>query len=138
MFLHLQKVWSRGPELNRRPDDYESSALPAELPRLRASQCNIQRKSESNARIVRVLRKGFIEAAQDWVWANCGVRWPIRRVTFAVEREHHDLSGFKRVAVFRFLNKDWSPWVALLHMGERWPGLSFKSLPYYPHMVDVQ
>src|SRR6202050_605973 len=34
MFLHLQKVWSRGPELNRRPDDYESSALPAELPRL--------------------------------------------------------------------------------------------------------
>jgi len=25
----LQERWSRGPESNRRPDDYESSALPS-------------------------------------------------------------------------------------------------------------
>jgi len=30
----------------------------------------------------RVLRKGFVEAGQDWMWGgNWGVRWPIRRVT---------------------------------------------------------
>ena len=34
----------------------------------------------------RVLRKGFVEAGQEWMWANWGVRWPIRRVTFAIER----------------------------------------------------
>ena len=27
----------------------------------------------------RVLRKGFVEAGQEWMWANWGVRWPIRR-----------------------------------------------------------
>jgi hypothetical protein len=39
----------------------------------------------------RVLRKGFVEAGQEWMWANWGVRWPIRRVTFAIERR--DISG---------------------------------------------
>ena len=34
-------------------------------------------------------------------------------------------SGGKRVAVFRFLTQDWSPWIALLRMRERWPELSF-------------
>lgn len=29
------KSWSRGADLNRRPADYESAALPTELPRLR-------------------------------------------------------------------------------------------------------
>ncbi len=32
--IRLRNRWSRGPELNRRPADYESAALPAELPRL--------------------------------------------------------------------------------------------------------
>ena len=69
-----------------------------------------------------VLRKGFAEAGQDWMWANWGVRWPIRRVTFAIER--HD--GVKPASVFRFLSEDWSPWIALLRMRERWPELSFE------------
>ena len=46
----------------------------------------------------RVLRKGFVEAGQEWMWGNWGVRWPIRRVTFAIERR--DASGVKPVAVF--------------------------------------
>jgi len=79
----------------------------------------------------RVLRKGFIEAGQDWMWANWGVRWPIRRVTFAIERR--DASGVRPVAVFRFLSEDWSPWIALLRMRERWPELSFKLFPSYLH-----
>jgi hypothetical protein len=74
----------------------------------------------------RVLRKGFGGAGQEWMWANWGVRWPIRRVTFALERERRDASGIKPVAVFRFLSEDWSPWVALLHMRERWPELRFE------------
>ena len=31
----------------------------------------------------------------------------------------------KPVAVFRFLSEDWSPWIALARMRERWPGLRF-------------
>jgi hypothetical protein len=57
------------------------------------------------------------------MWAHCGVRWAIRRVTFAIER--HDTGGVKPVAVFRFLNEDWTPWIALLHMRGRWPELRF-------------
>jgi hypothetical protein len=71
----------------------------------------------------RVLRKGFVEAGQEWMRANWGVRWPIRRVTFAIERR--DLSGVQPVAVFRFLSEDWPPYIALVRMRERWPGLSF-------------
>ena len=80
-----------------------------------------------------VLRKGFGEAAQEWMWGNWGVRWPIRRVTFAIERR--DTSGLKPVAVFRFLSEDWSPWIALLRMRERWPELSLKLVPSYLHTV---
>jgi hypothetical protein len=57
------------------------------------------------------------------------VRWPIRRVTFAIERR--DTGGVKPLAVFRFLSENWSPWIALLHMRERWPELSFKLIPSY-------
>ena len=80
-----------------------------------------------------VLRKGFVEAGQEWVWTNWGVRWPIRRVTFAIERLHRD--GFKPVAVFQFLSEDWSPWIALRRMRERWPELSFELVPSYLHTV---
>ena len=45
----------------------------------------------------RVLRKGFGEAGQEWMWANWGVRWPIRRVTFAIERGARRWGGVKAV-----------------------------------------
>jgi len=73
---------------------------------------------------LRVLRKGFVEAGQEWMWAHWGLRWPIRRVTFRIE--HRDTSGVEPVVVFRFLSEDWSPWIALLHMRERWPELRFE------------
>jgi hypothetical protein len=60
------------------------------------------------------------------------VRWPIRRVTFTIERR--DISG-KPVAVFRFLSEDWSPWIALMHMRERWPELRFEMRAEYLHMA---
>jgi hypothetical protein len=56
-----------------------------------------------------------------------GVRWPLRGVTFAMERR--DTSEVKPVAVFQFLSEDWSPWIALLRMRERWPELSFQLSP---------
>ena len=77
----------------------------------------------------RVVRKGFGEAAQEWMWGNWGVRWPIRRVTCSIERRN--TSGSKPVAVFRFLSEDWPPWVAVLRMRKRWPELSFKLIPSY-------
>jgi len=80
-----------------------------------------------------VLRKGFGEAAQEWMWRNWGVRWPIRRVRFALERERRDTIGGKPVAVFRFISEDWPPWVAVLRMRERWAGLSFELIPSYFH-----
>ncbi|MGA8746935.1 MAG: hypothetical protein ACLQVY_21810 [Limisphaerales bacterium] len=81
-----------------------------------------------------VLRKGFVEAGQEWMWANWGVRWPIRRVTFAVERLRRD--GFRPVAVFRFLSEDWSPWIALVRMRERWPELRFEMKAGYLEMGE--
>jgi len=81
----------------------------------------------------RVLRKGFGEAAQNWMWGNWGVRWPIRRVTFALERERSDTIGGKVVAMFQFLSEDWPPWVAVLRMRERWPELRFELVPAYLH-----
>jgi hypothetical protein len=79
----------------------------------------------------RILRKGFVEAGQEWMWGNWGVRWPIRRVSFAMERDRRDANGVKTLAVFRFLSEDWSPWIALLRMRERWPELSFTLIPSY-------
>jgi len=40
---------------------------------------------------LRVLRKGFAEGGQEWMWANWGVLWPIRRVKFAVEENRTEL-----------------------------------------------
>jgi hypothetical protein len=39
-----------------------------------------------------------------------------------------------QVAVFRFLSEDWSPWVALARMRERWPGLRFDMRAGYLEM----
>jgi hypothetical protein len=62
------------------------------------------------------------------MWVNWGVGWPIQCVTFAVQRRE----GVKPVAVFRFLSEDWSPWIALLRMRERWPELRFTmKVSYY-------
>jgi hypothetical protein len=64
---------------------------------------------------------------------------PIRRVAFRLRQgfggqvaiERRDANGGKPVAVFRFLSEDWSPWIALLRMRERWPELSFNLIPSY-------
>jgi len=79
-----------------------------------------------------VLRQGFVEAGQEWMWGNWVVRWPIRRVSFAIERRE----GFKSVAVFRFLSEDWSPWIALVRMRERWPELRFEMKVGYLQMWE--
>jgi hypothetical protein len=42
------------------------------------------------------------------------------------EQRPHGRSGLKPVAVFRFLSENWSPWIALVRMRERWPGLRFE------------
>ena len=42
--------------------------------------------------------------------------------------------GGKPVAVFRFLSDDWSPWIALLRMCERWPELRFEMKAGYLEM----
>jgi len=78
----------------------------------------------------RVLRKGFVEAGQEWMWANWGLRWPIRRVSFAMERDR----DLRPLAVFEFLSEDWSPWIALVRMRERWPELAFKMRPSYSEL----
>jgi hypothetical protein len=49
MTNRLEKRWSRGPDLNRGPVDYESTALPTELPRPSAIHSSIAWKIVSNA-----------------------------------------------------------------------------------------
>lgn len=68
------------------------------------------------------------------MWTNWGVRWPIRRVSFAIE--HRDSSGLKPLAVFSFLSEDWPPWIALLHMRERWPELRFEMKAEYLEFAE--
>jgi len=51
----------------------------------------------------RVLRKGFAEAGQEWMWANWGVWWPIRPFTLEMEQRRLGRTGMKTVATFRFL-----------------------------------
>lgn len=79
----------------------------------------------------RVLRKGFLDAGQEWMWRNWGVRWPIRKVKFVMEQRRVGRTGLKAVAVFSFLSEDWSPWVALARMRERWSGLRFEMRAAY-------
>ena len=62
-------------------------------------------------------------------WA---VRWPVRRITAVIERR--DVSGGKPVAEFRFPTEDWSLWIALLRMRERWPELRFEMKAGYLEM----
>jgi hypothetical protein len=85
----------------------------------------------------RIVRKGFVEAGQEWMWENWGVRWPIRRVSFAMEQERMGRTELKPVAVFRFLSEDWSPWIALVRMRERWPWLRFDMRAGYLQAVDA-
>jgi hypothetical protein len=61
------------------------------------------------------------------------VRWPVRRLSFAIERERRETNGGNPVAVFHFLSEDWSPWIALLRM--RWPELSSELVPRYLHTI---
>jgi hypothetical protein len=68
------------------------------------------------------------------MWANWGVRWPIRRASFAIERNRRDPSGVKPLAAFSFLSEDWSPWIALLR--ERWPELRFEMKAEYLEFVE--
>ena len=42
-----------------------------------------------------------------------------------------DASGGKPAAVFLFLSEDWSPWIALVRMRERWPELRFETKAGY-------
>jgi hypothetical protein len=86
----------------------------------------------------RVLRKGFADSGQEWMWRNWGVRWPIRRVKFAMEQRREGQSGVKPVAVFRFLSEDWSPWIALVRMRRRWPELRFGMKAGYLQMENSE
>ena len=73
------------------------------------------------------------------MWANWGVRWPIRRVTLAIERQRKsgvEEGGVVPVAVFRFLSEDWSPWIALVRMRERWPELRFEMKAGYLESIE--
>jgi len=53
------------------------------------------------------------------------VRWPIRRVALAIEQGREETGKLKAVALFRVLSEDWSPWIALSKMRERWPERGF-------------
>jgi hypothetical protein len=47
-----------------------------------------------------------------------------------------DTSSRNPVAVFWFLSEDWSPWVTLVRMRERWPELRFEMRAGYLEFVE--
>jgi hypothetical protein len=81
-----------------------------------------------------VLRKGLVEVGLEWMWGNWGVRWPIRRVTFAIERRD---TSVKPVAVFRFFSEDWSPWIAFGRMRGQWPELRIEMKARYLELNEA-
>src|SRR5712672_1267767 len=58
---NCRKSWSRGPDLNRGPVDYESTALPTELPRLGVIHSSIAWKKLSNAAVKAAARNNYCE-----------------------------------------------------------------------------
>src|SRR5258706_6390607 len=56
-----ERGWSRGPDLNRGPVDYESTALPTELPRLGVIHSSIALKKLSNAAVNAAARNHYCE-----------------------------------------------------------------------------
>ena len=69
----LLKEWSRGPDLNRGPVDYESTALPTELPRPWVIHSSIAWKKVSNAAMTAATRIGY--------WENGYISQPIPNAT---------------------------------------------------------
>src|SRR5258706_4347253 len=77
-----ERGWSRGPDLNRGPVDYESTALPTELPRLGVIHSSIARKKLSNA----VVEEG---AARNGYRENGNISQPIPIATQRNIRNAH-------------------------------------------------
>ena len=46
--------------------------------------------------------------------------------------------GTEAGGVFRFLSEDWSLWIALVRMRERWPGLRFEMKAGYLQAVEAK
>ena len=55
-----------------------------------------------------------------------------------MEQRRHGRSRLRPVAVFRFLSEDWSPWIALVRMRERWPGLRFDMKAGYLQVASLR
>src|ERR1700719_4995942 len=93
MLKELQERWSRGPDLNRGPVDYESTALPTELPRLRVIHSSIARKKLSNAAVRAAAKNAYRE--------NGYISQPIPIATRRNVRNAHNIY-FTRSDVSRF------------------------------------
>jgi hypothetical protein len=52
-----------------------------------------------------------------------------------MEQRRDGRTGLKPVAVSSFLSDDWSPWIVLLRMRKRWPGLRFEMRAGYLEVV---
>jgi hypothetical protein len=75
----MSKKMSRGPELNRRPDDYESSALPAELPRHRLFTATYRRLKALVSKMVPILHS--LDQILDLLQCLRALRRPFSRST---------------------------------------------------------
>lgn len=80
------------------------------------------------------LIKGVTEATR-WMMKNWGTPAPLRRVTFDMKSRTVADTFIPNIAVFRFLSADWSPWQAMLHCRQRWPGLTFDLTYEFPEPI---
>lgn len=64
--------------------------------------------------------------AVDWLWANWGTTWTLRRVEELpiVPAEAAALPPGTAMARYSFWSADWAPWPALFKIREEWPALS--------------
>jgi hypothetical protein len=81
-----------------------------------------------------VLERGG-EAVADWMGANWGTRSAPWRVSCGTALRRAG-EGVRQVYAFTFLTEDWSPWIAIAKLRERWPTLEIALRPRY--LEDVQ
>lgn len=72
-----------------------------------------------------VLRRGYRDAGETWLWRHWGIGAPLRQVTLEiVQRPFQDVLP-PIVAVYRFLSEYWAPALAIASIRASWPELRF-------------
>ncbi len=97
-----------------------SRACPLDLHRLRPVPARLLRQGPDHPETLA------------WLWAHWGTTWPLRHVAeLPVPRAGQPLRRDPERLWLGFWAADWTPWQAILHLRQDWPGLRITIRPHY-------